>query len=132
MAEASLYFVPSLSYQSVFWPVAGFALFVVLLRGPKMLISILLSGVIIYSGYNDLQDDLLLRVTVMVLPALQAGLGWYLIRKNCGKDLWVLDDTRGLIRWIIAGSLLPACCSGLLLGLVATTHHGLSFRQGLV
>ncbi|HEY7771837.1 MAG TPA: PAS domain S-box protein [Marinagarivorans sp.] len=130
----SLTLAPAASYQSVFWPLAGVALAALLTRGFWHLLPLLLASAFVYLLYYDFNSTwqgILLSVTLIALPALQAGLGCRLIQRYCDKDLWVFADARKLLQLILAGGLLPAALTSVLLTLVLQLYAQLDLTASV-
>ena len=125
----SLTLAPAASYQSVFWPLAGVALAVVMVRGYWHLISLFASLCVTYGLHTELYltwGGSVLLVALIVLPVVQLGLGRWLIQYYCDDNFWVFADARKLLHLIIAGGLLPAFASAVVLTVILQSYANIN------
>ena len=130
----SLTLAPAASYQSVFWPLAGVALAVVLVRGQWHLLSLFAALCITYLLNTELYLTIkgsVLLVALILMPVMQVAAGHWIIKRHCDANLWVFADARKLLQLIIAGGLLPAFISAAFLTLFLQFYAKIDFQASI-
>lgn len=123
----SIGLAPSLVYHSVFWPAAGIALALVVLRGHWHLVSLTagsaLAYAFVYTSIKQQDASLIILAHVLMVP-VQTGLSSYWLKRYCGEQLWLFVSAGCLLRFV-AIAIVAAAMNGLVVGVTVLQTNAL-------